>query len=365
MSENIDKLDKIIAEMRSWSSGRSNGPPPCVTDWAHRLAPLRAAPAAEGAAPQASAWKDAPQLAWERWIMSDASRGLAANTHASFNAGYVAGFNARLAAPAAAPAPVDGMVLTIGATRCYGEDEWYREMTADGVTFLVPLGEQEKGREALGFALDAIAARKARLAAPTSAATPEQHCQNGRGDICARRDGITCPADSCDIDDGIYKQPEAAHGEQGDGLSILRGLADELRAAGASGPHGLKRWQTKVQAAIEALTTPAAAPGAVDALPAKWQEKVRTVYGQGPSGYALLACARELTAALAQQPPASGSRGVDYEDREIPDAIKRARHWATLKDKLQPRLAQTLEQLADFAERNLATPDASAQEGAK
>ncbi len=36
------------------------------------------------------------------------------------------------------------------------------------------------------------------------------HCQNGRGDVCraSQRDGIVCPEDSCDIDDGTRK-PDA------------------------------------------------------------------------------------------------------------------------------------------------------------
>lgn len=42
---------------------------------------------------------------------------------------------------------------------------------------------------------------------------PERHCQNGRTDICLAgwQDGICCPDDSCDIDDGLrYK---ATNGE--------------------------------------------------------------------------------------------------------------------------------------------------------
>ena len=39
---------------------------------------------------------------------------------------------------------------------------------------------------------------------------PRHHCQNG-SDICLRgnKDGITCPEDSCDIDDGLYPNPVA------------------------------------------------------------------------------------------------------------------------------------------------------------
>ncbi|WP_244139134.1 hypothetical protein [Burkholderia gladioli] len=40
---------------------------------------------------------------------------------------------------------------------------------------------------------------------------PKQHCQNG-GDVClaGNRDGVCCPEDSCDIDDGTRKNPATA-----------------------------------------------------------------------------------------------------------------------------------------------------------
>jgi len=36
---------------------------------------------------------------------------------------------------------------------------------------------------------------------------PEQHCQNGRADIClaGSQDGICCAEHECDIDDGLRK----------------------------------------------------------------------------------------------------------------------------------------------------------------
>lgn len=35
----------------------------------------------------------------------------------------------------------------------------------------------------------------------------DNHCQNGVADVClaGRKDGVVCPEDSCDIDDGIRK----------------------------------------------------------------------------------------------------------------------------------------------------------------
>jgi hypothetical protein len=42
--------------------------------------------------------------------------------------------------------------VVIGATRCYGDDDWFREITVDGVTFLAPLDEQDKARHILARA---------------------------------------------------------------------------------------------------------------------------------------------------------------------------------------------------------------------
>jgi hypothetical protein len=47
-------------------------------------------------------------------------------------------------------------------------------------------------------------------AAPAAWKSPKQHCQNG-GDVClaGNRDSVCCPEDSCDIDDGVRKNPIA------------------------------------------------------------------------------------------------------------------------------------------------------------
>ncbi|UWX75332.1 hypothetical protein [Burkholderia gladioli] len=47
--------------------------------------------------------------------------------------------------------------------------------------------------------------------ANTTWTAPKQHCQNG-GDVClaGNRDGVCCPEDSCDIDDGTRKNPATA-----------------------------------------------------------------------------------------------------------------------------------------------------------
>jgi hypothetical protein len=55
--------------------------------------------------------------------------------------------------------------LIIGATRYYGENDWFRELTVNGVTFLAPLDEQDKA----GHMLAALAAPKeAEVADPQS-----------------------------------------------------------------------------------------------------------------------------------------------------------------------------------------------------
>lgn len=45
----------------------------------------------------------------------------------------------------------------------------------------------------------------AAVEAEIAAMRPQRHCQNGRADICLAgfQDGICCPNDSCDIDDGL------------------------------------------------------------------------------------------------------------------------------------------------------------------
>lgn len=67
------------------------------------------------------------------------------------------------------------------------------------------------------------AARSSLVEAEAGADDPlkRYHCQNGHKDLClsARRDGIVCPADSCDIDDGIVPAtppaPDAGPARQG------------------------------------------------------------------------------------------------------------------------------------------------------
>jgi len=53
----------------------------------------------------------------------------------------------------------------------------------------------------------------------------KSHCQNG-GDVClaGNRDGICCPDESCDIDDGVRKNPEKATGS---GEMTTQELADD------------------------------------------------------------------------------------------------------------------------------------------
>lgn len=65
-------------------------------------------------------------------------------------------------------------------------------------------------------------------------ASPKEHCQNGRADIClaGSRDGICCPEDSCDIDDGT-RQSSPAPVTRGsvlvgvEDLEMLLSMADE------------------------------------------------------------------------------------------------------------------------------------------
>ncbi|WP_316150455.1 hypothetical protein [Cupriavidus sp. BIC8F] len=64
---------------------------------------------------------------------------------------------------------------------------------------------------ALGRFADAIRAALAQQPKGEAKQAPKD-CQHGYGDICAAgaRDGVVCPEDSCDIDDGIRAAPSAS-----------------------------------------------------------------------------------------------------------------------------------------------------------
>lgn len=50
-----------------------------------------------------------------------------------------------------------------------------------------------------------------------------EHCQSGFADIClaSQRDGVICPEDSCDIDDGIRHNHLAAHRSAGEPVAFM------------------------------------------------------------------------------------------------------------------------------------------------
>ena len=60
--------------------------------------------------------------------------------------------------------------MLFGATRCYGDDEWYREITVGGIQFLAPLDQQDVARQYLS------ARRAERKRAPLYVpSSPEAH----------------------------------------------------------------------------------------------------------------------------------------------------------------------------------------------
>ncbi|MGX5885197.1 helix-turn-helix domain-containing protein, partial [Burkholderia gladioli] len=69
--------------------------------------------------------------------------------------------------------------------------------------------------------------------ADTTWKAPKQHCQNG-GDVClaGNRDGVCCPEDSCDIDDGTRKNPATA-GERAAFVEKLRELGADISPLGS------------------------------------------------------------------------------------------------------------------------------------
>lgn len=66
----------------------------------------------------------------------------------------------------------------------------------------------------------------------------DKHCQSGRADVClaSQRDGVICPEDSCDIDDGMRHNHLAARqpvGEHAEGDEFLAGVCVALQCVTA------------------------------------------------------------------------------------------------------------------------------------
>lgn len=66
------------------------------------------------------------------------------------------------------------------------------------------------------FILDYDADKHSGYVAPATAPLGFRHCQSGNKDVCraGQRDGVACPEDSCDIDDGIRKADASAIAER-------------------------------------------------------------------------------------------------------------------------------------------------------
>ncbi|MFL4516239.1 hypothetical protein [Stenotrophomonas pavanii] len=66
-----------------------------------------------------------------------------------------------------------------------------------------------------------------------------EHCQNGRADVClaSQRDGVICPDDSCDIDDGIRHNHLSAQPSPG-GQDARAIIEEFIQCATLGRPHG-------------------------------------------------------------------------------------------------------------------------------
>jgi hypothetical protein len=294
MSENIDKIDSIIGHMRDIADVAERYTVEelreVLREKADALATLRAAPAAEGLATRLEAPTGQPPREWteqekrdvvkamQRIVEREAAEGAAPQASAGEkmvpvtvayeaieHVGY-ANYDSRVreayamvrkaSAPAAAPAPVDGMHALIS--------HWRSRDSGDGFDGL------DYDRGVIETLLNCADDLERLLAAPTSAATPG----------------------------------EAAHGEQG--------VPDYFHVQEVAHEFGID--YNRLCAAIKALTPPAAAPGALNAA---MVERASLAYEVAMDGEVYrpevprIAMEAALTAALAQQPPASGSRGVD------------------------------------------------------
>jgi hypothetical protein len=211
MSENIDKT---LEEIAGWHRAQMELGDPLFRSVHERLlvclATLRAAPAAEGAAPQASAGEDGEKMATLLTEMVDASRHEKIGNQWGTFIPHVGSGNfwdrltraaaliRRLSAPAAVPAPVAPESWALVKAPRPGEcaHRWVNMAHDPRFDYCT----------ACGISRHAMLA-----AAPTSAATPDLVCG-------APKDGRDCYPD-CDCDterDCHYgteaKQPEAAPG---------------------------------------------------------------------------------------------------------------------------------------------------------
>jgi hypothetical protein len=119
--------------------------------------------------------------------------------------------------------------------------------------------------------------------------------------------------------------------------------------------HGGQLWKPPLgELPVDWANTPArpaesAAPDAVDALPAKWRNDVANIYGYGPSGQAVLACADELTAALAQPKPDGPRVGGESVD------------WDALRESIPAEVRAPVEKrFADMRAKHAEAPPAAA-----
>lgn len=106
----------------------------------------------------------------------------------------------------------------------------------------------------------------------------DRHCQNGRADVCraSQRDGVVCPADSCDIDDGV-REPDAAQ-RVAAGDDPLKGVADAadylIRNPGDAYAQHTLWW--RINQARESITPPPTGEAVA------WEQKISDSWTGGP-----------------------------------------------------------------------------------
>lgn len=92
---------------------------------------------------------DSGRVELERWGLPDATR-----MAKRCEDGYWTPWHVAQAAVDALTAQGQGeATIVVGQTRCYGDDEWYREITAEGICFLAPLDQQDAARNLIGRGL--------------------------------------------------------------------------------------------------------------------------------------------------------------------------------------------------------------------
>lgn len=162
-------------------------------------------------------------------------------------------------APAGAPVPDRAIEAFRSAYTVHGSKNGYAEAIRAGLAAAFPLINQ-----------DALSAQPS-PGRQGDARRCAEHCQNGRAEVClaSQHDGVVCPHDSCDIEDGIrHNHLIAARQPVGEPLWCMHILGPddvhaapsrahaEKAAAALNALHAAREEQSEHDPKVEAVVAP-------------------------------------------------------------------------------------------------------------